>query len=321
MTQPIQAPEPLSPAPAAAPGGPRRRLALAALAASAALAGATLAAWPTALRLWLPDAQGVVLVPSEASYPFALRWLSPPGTPGFVAAVAGRLAAPPPAGLVAPLGPGAAFVSAEAASGRVRVTLRLGPGGGSSGESLAARALARTLLEADPAATEVAIAYVDAAGAPAAGVHLDAGAAWTRDDLVNGAAPGPLAGVAYWPLKQAPERLVPVRVALAPGPAPAVALASAWAAGPTAPEALALAPAAPPGLSALGPDAAGTLTLECPSGLSEGPEGRLAVRAAVATFAGVPGVRALRFVRDGLPIAAVVDGRPLAEPLALGAGE
>ena len=291
-------------------------------------AGALGAAWfafapasapPRPTTLYYADAQGMFLVPAQAT-------LDAPAAPeAWARMVFDRLRAPDAGQGVTPVPADAALVEAAWAPPRWTLGVKLAKPPGSTEERLLVGALVRTFTAAWPGAREVRLKLTDAQGRPLTSQHLDLSAPLTVADVANTLDAGPagsgVKSTVWWPGKDG-GALVPVQIALAGGTGiPPRDAFERLVAGPP-PEATGfLAPVAPPGAAPRwdGLDG-GVAQIALGGPLPAGEPGRRFVEAAVLTLTEFPDVTAVRFTVDGRPLAGTAGPFRLDAPVARPAG-
>jgi len=269
------------------------------------------------LTLYYADPQGRVLVPQEQDEDFVR-----PDAPGpWAQALFDKLATPPKADLVAPVGSGMALVDASWASPQWTLTVKLPRTSGTTTETILAGALVRSYVDSYPGAKSVRLHLVGEDGKPFPGQHLDLTEALTPADFANQADAAPaassLTATLWWPTKGGGE-LVPVKLPLKGGSGvPPRDAFDQLLAGPPAQAASFLEPVAPKGLGAHWAKLEGdTAQIDLDADLPAGAAGERFVKATALTLTEFPTVKAVRFWRHDAPATGKLGAFDLSGPIA-----
>lgn len=259
------------------------------------------------LQVFFGDTQAMFLVPVEED-----AMLPQPSRPeAWAAAVVEQMRQAPNKDVTSLVTPDVKLLVAQWHAPTWTLHVQMGTGQGSVTESLLAGSLVRTFVASYPGAQQVELRLFGPDGKPYLSQHLDLSKPLTAADFsnrVDGGTSG-LPTTLWWKVA-AGDKLVPVQVPLKGGSGtPAKDAFNRLLAGPPQEASAFLRPVVPPGLT---PEFAGfedgVATINLNREVPAGAEGEQFIESLVLTLTEVPGVKAVQFLRDGLPMPATVVG-------------
>jgi spore germination protein GerM len=269
-----------------------------------------------AITLYYADKQAMYVVPLslEAQFPATAQpeiWAQ---------ALFNRLTQAPDKDVVSAISPGTRLLGAVWSKPLWTLHVQIPKGQGTTGETLMADGIVRSFIENFPGATQVQLSLVDAEGKPYASQHLDLSQPLSEADVANHAGDGSPEGVAvtcWWRLPGT-YKLVPVETTLQAGSGDlARDVFHRLVMGPPEASRAFLGAVVPEGLSAEWEAPQGGIAqIDLNRDLPHTPSAQRFIEATTLTLTALPGLKAVRFLNDGLPFSGRVGPYDLSKAIA-----